>query len=205
MRNLSSILYILIFIGATYLFLLLLTTLIMRKAKKCLLQLSSQIGGKLKRTILGSVILETLYKEKPFKIKITPPSRGAPATIVIKLLRDCSFKLWITTECKFSKLEKKLGLYYKEIKIGISEFDDRFLLNTKDENSVRSFLSNSPARKAISQLFEKGWSQMYIRKNGLTIERDISTSAGMIKIDDLEQDKIIKALENLSILSAYLF
>lgn len=184
------------------------TFLTLYGARKKLKHLSSFLSGKFRSSFLGTLILEGCYNTNPLMINVKPPSRSTPAYLYLTFVKRSPFSLWITKEMKFSKWEKKLGLYYKEIQIGDSHFDEKFLINVKEKEyggMVRNYLSNEAVKRAIVDLFDLDWENLYFSSAGIKLEKAISSWTGKVDTSGLEENKIRDTLDNVNTLASYLF
>lgn len=184
-----------------------------RETERKLLLFTSKVNGKLRRSRLSFPFLE--YRGRLFKIKIInsriplkyDSSKHNPGLFVIRLVKTCSFRLWIRKNIKNLKLKKIFWFFYKEIQIKIPEFENKVFLRTKNEVKAKNYLANNDVCRAISQLFDMDWSDLLFDRKGIKIARVLYLFSLVDKEKDIlnyEQDKVIQTLDKLSILGDYL-
>jgi len=98
--------------------------------------------------------LTGLLKQKEINVDFCPyPEGGYLLDVEIKV--DCPFKLVLTienAEIRSSKFKSAGAIPIQEIEIDVKEFDDRYFIETLEENSVREFLAREENRNLINEL-----------------------------------------------------
>ncbi len=99
-------------------------------------------------------MLRGTYKGVDFDIEFLPyPEGGFLLEITAQV--DCPFKLVLTLEnheIKSIKFKGASVIPVTEIEIGIKEFDDRYFIETLEEDYVKRFLRDEEVRKLIDNL-----------------------------------------------------
>lgn len=117
-----------------------------------------------------TAIYEGNHKGHDIRFKYSPQTKNSPAFFEISMNTVAASKLVIKQESRFESFAKKLGIT-KEIQIGDSEFDDKFFIDTNDENFTRKYLDTQRIEqiKALYDIKEYSLGALSIRNNKIGI------------------------------------
>lgn len=125
-------------------------------------EIAARIGGKLKGGITTIGYIEGVYNTKKIKISLAWPSQYTPSKLIIELFKIAPFKMKIKKRTRTHHFLKKLHLL-REFNIGISDFDEKFLIRTNDEMSCMNYLSQYKIRTSIEQIINQSFSLAFLK------------------------------------------
>lgn len=155
--------------------------------KKRFKRLASALGGYFLASFFGWPSVEGRCQEVPFRILFRRGSKHSPNLILVQILTSPGFVLSLREEDLGTKISKKFSLA-KETKTGVTDFDERFFIQTNDEFRCQSFLSNQECRDLITGIYDKGW-VLQFTKNRIELFKPLDSKIPpeIKSLDDLKQ------------------
>ncbi|HOX54937.1 MAG TPA: hypothetical protein PLC32_05790, partial [Candidatus Omnitrophota bacterium] len=122
--------------------------------------------------------------------------KNSPPYLRVLLMKKSTFQLSLYKESLISELGKKVGVV-KEVKINDEVFDKDFFIFSNKPDKIISYFSNGEIKNTARELFDVlGFNGLIINEQGLKAQK-VNYNLNI----DLEPQRIINALQKLSILA----
>jgi len=183
---------ILLFLATSAILALIIVFSVKRMRKKFRSQLepiANALGGEL---VMGFAVFYVRIpgESAETKVSITPGGKNTPPKLSILQTLPMDFQLTISTENIISSAAKKIHLI-RDLETGDPIFDQKYLVQTKDQEKVQSFLLSGARREAVTYFFNNGFSRMTASQNAVSAEKNHYT------VQDLDPERIRQDLEQL--------
>ncbi|GAH32077.1 unnamed protein product, partial [marine sediment metagenome] len=111
-----------------------------------------------------------------------------PPSLRVDFFKKPPFRLSLRKEDWSTKISKRIGLARK-ITLNISEFDEKFFIQTNDRLNCVTYLTDSRNREIIEKICDKGWILVFGRKE-IVVTKNLSKG----KAENLFEEKGIKGM-----------
>lgn len=147
--------YIFLIIFGSFILIIIIVTYFNRLAKKKKFESFLEIiPGETKTNMMfGTITLTGYWNGKKVNLELIPGSKHSPEKFHIYFYREISCNIVIYPETTLQKIAKKIN-WLKEIETGISSFDQKYIIQSDDENKAKQFL-NIRRCDIIESFFEK--------------------------------------------------
>ncbi len=164
----------------------------LQKYREYLLPLSRQLDN---GVVAGSFNVVLTGRREGYEVRVEPHMGGknSPPSIVVIVFKESPLTFAITTEGKFDRMLKSMGIF-KEIQVGDPDFDEKYLLRVGDEGMGRMLLSNSEVRDAIARVFDLGYESLRTYRNQIRAHKRTGTFQMQ---SDLAPDKVLAVIESM--------
>lgn len=149
-------------------------------------EIATRINGSAKNSFAGSPSITGNYNGTPVKIKYIPVTQYNPSSLRIDFLKKPLFRLSLRKEDWSTKISKRIGLARK-ITLNISEFDEKFFIQTNDRLNCATYFADSRNREIVEKICDKGWILVFGRK-------EIVVTKNLSKAEKLFEEKGIKGM-----------
>lgn len=166
-----------------------------KKTRKALSQLTAYLPGALSKFPFDPSY-RGVYQGLNFVITLTQGGKNSPPYLRVLLMKKSTFQLSLYKESLISELGKKVGVV-KEVKINDEVFDKDFFIFSNKPDKIISYFSNGEIKNTARELFDVlGFNGLIINEQGLKAQK-VNYNLNI----DLEPQRIINALQKLSILA----